>query len=317
MAEDYSNLFSPMEIDAIGEILNISLGSSATAISNMVERRVNITTPSVEIVSLENFEFKHLEPAVGVEITYTKGLDGNNIMLLKRRDVKIIVELLMNTEIPDDEFELDEMNMSAVAEVMNQMMGASSTALAEFLGERVDISTPITFEITDDEEFKNKYFSSTEPMIVVRFDLAIEDSLQSEFMCVMLPSLAKRLVAGFGLSDTAVPEIEPAAPAPAAEESIMSEDAIAALLAQDTTPAAADDVSAVLSEDAIAAMLAESAAAAPAPAPVSSLKRGSTFRAALSSRRFMGESLKAAAKGRLVQSLPDSGGRPARKLPSI
>ena len=148
--------FSSLELDAIGEILNISLGSSATAVSTMLSKRVDISTPNVQVVSFDEFEFGELEPAVGVEITYVSGLEGSNVMLLKKEDVKVIVEILMGIEIPEDEFELNEINISAICEVMNQMMGASSTALSEFLGEFVNISTPVSFEITDIDEFKKK-----------------------------------------------------------------------------------------------------------------------------------------------------------------
>ena len=145
---------SNMEIDAVGEILNISLGASATAVSTMLDTRVDITTPVVKVKQKEEFEFASIEPAVGVEIGYVEGLDGSNIMLLKRIDVKVIVELLMGMEIPDDQFELDEMNISAICEVMNQMMGASATALSELLSRRVDISTPVSFEVSSPEQFK-------------------------------------------------------------------------------------------------------------------------------------------------------------------
>ncbi len=124
-------IFNSLEMDAIGEILNISLGASATAVSTMLDRRVDITVPNVMISSKEDFEFSYMEPAVGVEITYVSGLSGNNIMLLKRHDVKVIVEILMGMEFSDEDFELNEINLSAICEVMNQMMGASSTALAE------------------------------------------------------------------------------------------------------------------------------------------------------------------------------------------
>ncbi|MCI8292898.1 MAG: flagellar motor switch protein FliN, partial [Hespellia sp.] len=128
-----SRFFSKMEIDAIGEILNISLGASATAVSTMLNARVDITTPVVNVVSKDEFAMDKVEPAVGVEITYVEGLEGENVMLLKRHDVKVIVEMLMGMEMSDEDFELNEMNISAVCEVMNQMMGASATALSEFL----------------------------------------------------------------------------------------------------------------------------------------------------------------------------------------
>lgn len=191
-----SKKFRDMEIDAIGEIMNISLGASATAISTMLDTRVDITTPSVRVVSKEDFTFANLQPAVGVEINYISGLDGKNVMLLKRKDVKTIIELLMSVEIPDEEFELDEMNVSAICEVMNQMMGASSTALSEFLGKPVNISTPQSFEIADEDEFKEMYFVDEEQKVVIGFTLTINERMESEFINVMSVELAKELVLG-------------------------------------------------------------------------------------------------------------------------
>ncbi len=211
--------FSSIEIDAIGEILNISLGASATAISTMLAKRVDITTPDVNIVSFDEFDYADLEPAVGVEITYVSGLSGSNIMLLKRHDVKVIVELLMGIEMTDEEFELNEMNMSAVCEVMNQMMGASSTALSEFLGEVVNISTPVSFEVGEPEEFKKKCFDGQDYMVVVNFNLKIDELVESRFMYLMTIQLAKRLVSVFGLGgdddDDDIISTETPAPAPA------------------------------------------------------------------------------------------------------
>jgi len=225
MSEDYKSLFSSMEIDAIGEILNISLGSSATAASTMLERRVEITTPNVKIMSYSEFEFAALEPAIVVEITYVSGLEGSNVMIMKRGDIKNILEILMNTSYTDEEFELDEIAISAVSELMNQMMGASATALSDFLGEPINISTPRAFEIKSAEEFKEEYFEQTEPLVVVKFDLKIGDNAASEFMTVMTIPLAKNIIRSFGLSDgvyEAAPEKDPyiepqleAAPIPA------------------------------------------------------------------------------------------------------
>ena len=209
-----SKCFSALEIDAIGEILNISLGASATAVSTMLNARVDITTPVVNVIEKEDFSIDRIEPAVGVEITYISGLSGNNIMLLKRHDVKVIVEMLMGMEMSDEEFELNEMNISAVCEVMNQMMGASSTALSEFLGKMVNISTPISFPIDSDKEFIDKYFDSNAPKVVVVFTLKIADKLESEFFNVMPVELAQSLVEAFIPPE----EIEKARAAERAEE---------------------------------------------------------------------------------------------------
>ena len=208
------NIFNSMELDAIGEIMNISLGSSATAVSNMLDHRVDITTPSVSVVSVDEFSIGDLEPAIGIEIRYVSGLEGSNIMLLKKSDVKVIVDILMGTETPDEEFELNELTISAVCEVMNQMMGAASTALSDFLGHPVNISTPQSFPLDNMEEFKKDHFvSNSSTLVVVRFLLSIEDILQSEFVNVMSVDLARELLAGFEMNFGTVPS-EESAPVP-------------------------------------------------------------------------------------------------------
>ncbi len=220
--------FNEMEIDAIGEIMNISLGASATAVSTLLGNTVHITTPVVRVLRNQEFDFRRLEPAVAVEIAYVEGLDGSNVMMFSRNDVRIIVGMLMGMEIPEETFELDEINRSAICEVMNQMMGSSATALSEFLGMTVNISTPKAFEVASEEEFREKYFVATDgSKVVVSFDLEVEGKLKSEFLNIMSEDLAKRLLKPFqaGLSSGASAASEPASvsePAPAAAEPAAS-----------------------------------------------------------------------------------------------
>ena len=246
-------LFSPMETDALGEMMNISLGSSATAVSNLLEHRVDITTPKVTAIKTKDFALGNLQPAMGVEIKYVEGLQGSNLMLLKRSDIKVIVDILMGGETPDEEFELNELTISAVCEVMNQMMGAAATAMSDFLGYQVDISTPQPFELNDLEAFKQNHLpQGAEDIVIVSFSLKIEGALESEFMNVMSVELAKVLLKGLGLDgadeeelpgSTAAPVVAapappPAAPAPAPEPEPardpnrkMSQEEIEAMLA--------------------------------------------------------------------------------------
>ena len=273
-------LFSPMDIDALGEMMNISLGSSATAVSNLLDHRVDITTPKVSVVATDNFTIGNLEPAMGIEIKYVEGLAGSNIMLLRRRDIKVIVDILMGSETPDEEFELNDLTISAVCEVMNQMMGAAATAMSDFLGFPVDISTPKPFELEDLDAFKAEHLpKGEETLVVVRFSLKIEDALESEFMNVITVDLAKELLKGLGLGDD---EEEPAAapaPAPAPEPSgggrIMSQEEIERLMsgggAPEPAPAPEPEPSGgsnrMMSQEEIERMLAGGGASEPAPAP--------------------------------------------------
>ena len=272
-------LFSPMDIDALGEMMNISLGSSATAVSNLLDHRVDITTPKVSVVATDNFTIGNLEPAMGIEIKYVEGLAGSNIMLLRRRDIKVIVDILMGSETPDEEFELNDLTISAVCEVMNQMMGAAATAMSDFLGFPVDISTPKPFELEDLDAFKAEHLpKGEETLVVVRFSLKIEDALESEFMNVITVDLAKELLKGLGLGDD--DEEEPAAaPAPAPEPSgggrIMSQEEIERLMsgggAPEPAPAPEPEPSGgssrMMSQEEIERMLAGGGASEPAPAP--------------------------------------------------
>ncbi len=217
-----ANSFNEMELDAIGEIMNISLGASATAVSTMLGTKVNITTPVVLVQSREEFEFKRLEPAIGVVIDYVEGLDGKNIMMFRKEDIRIIVGTMMGEDPPADAFEMmDELYISAICEVMNQMMGSSATALSEFLGTIVNISTPKSFEVGEPEEFKDTYFTEESGMVIVRFRLEIENKLNSEFMNLMPIKLAKRLLEPFadslgegGGDETPATEPQPAPAAP-------------------------------------------------------------------------------------------------------
>ncbi len=280
-----NSIFSPLEIDALGEISNISLGSSATAISNLLDHRVDITTPSVSVVNAEDFELGSIEPAIGVEIKYVTGLEGSNIMLLKMSDIKVIVDILMGTETPDEEFELNELSLSAACEVMNQMMGAASTALSDFLGRVVNISTPQTFDLDDLQAFKQERLPVQEgPIVVVRFALDIEPSLKSEFMNVMSVDLARELLNGFNLGDdkstaSAVPAPAPMPePEPEAHDSnrTLSQEEIEKMLAggvssappapEPETEPEVHDSNRTLSQEEIEKMLAGGIPAAP-PAP--------------------------------------------------
>lgn len=251
------NIFSTMELDAIGEVMNISLGSSATAVSNLLDHRVDITTPSASLVSVEDFSLGDLEPAIAVEIKYVSGLEGSNIMLLKRNDVKVIVDILMGTTMSDEEFEFNDLTISAVCEVMNQMMGASSTALSDFLGRPVNISTPKSYTLDDLPKFKEEHFQGVDgPLVVVRFMLRIENILNSEFVNVMSVDLARELLSGFGMDFSAMSE-------PASASAPASTPAPAAA----PEPAPASDSGGVLSQDQIERLMGGGGAPAPTAAP--------------------------------------------------
>lgn len=205
-------VISEMEKDALGEIMNISMGSAATAASELLNAKVWITTPQIEVDQLSNIHTEKLEPAVCVKIEYIKGISGANLMVLRQDDVQLILNQLMGMPLvvtPD--FEFDELNVSAVSEVMNQMMGASATALSDFLGVSVDISTPTPYIMDHISLAELQDFDPEETVCAINFNLTIDGVIQSEFKSVMGVDLAKK-IAGKVLG-----EVAEAAPAPAPE----------------------------------------------------------------------------------------------------
>ncbi|HAN44335.1 MAG TPA: flagellar motor switch phosphatase FliY [Ruminococcaceae bacterium] len=189
-------VLSEIEIDTIGEILNISMGSAATAISTMLDKKVTITTPQVKTSMVGSLEYSALEPALCVEITYIEGVEGSNVMVFKQGDVKLILDQLMGNQPspPDENFEFDEMSISAACEVMNQMMGASATALSNFLGKPINISTPRAYLLDNVDLREQLAIEMTTWVTIVTFNLNIEGIMDSEFMSIISIDLAKEII---------------------------------------------------------------------------------------------------------------------------
>src|SRR5690554_2517950 len=130
------------EMDALGEIGNISMGTAATTLFSLLNHKVLITTPQVTVTSLSQVSTEYPTPFVAVEVEYTQGLEGNNLLIISEDDVKIITDLLMGGDGTNVEGSLNDIQISAIGEVMNQMIGSSSTSLASLLGYDINISPP-------------------------------------------------------------------------------------------------------------------------------------------------------------------------------
>lgn len=184
-----------VKIDAIGEIQNIMMGSAATALSNFMNAKVWITTPKVEINQASLVDFDDLEPSICVKISYIKGIHGSSVLVLKQDDVQMMVNALMGQPmVVTDDFEFDEMNISAICEIMNQMMGAAATTLSEILGNPTDISTPEPTVIDSvDDILKVNNISKEDQVCAISFELTIDDIIKSRFVTMLTIDLAHEL----------------------------------------------------------------------------------------------------------------------------
>lgn len=209
------SLLNDTEKDAIGEIANISMGSSATTLYSLVNKKVNITTPVVTLASWESVIEDYQKPCVFIQIRYTAGLDGSNIMVLKEHDVKVITDLMMGGDGSNTEGELGELHLSAISEAMNQMMGAAATSMSTMLGKMIDISPPEA-SLVDLQDFKQGGEIAdflNETFVKISFRMQVEDLVDSTIMQLYPIDFARSLYETFMSSQAA----ETPAPEPAPE----------------------------------------------------------------------------------------------------
>lgn len=188
-----------VEKDAIGEVANISMGSSATTLYSLVNRKVNITTPVVTLATWNTLLDSYEKPCVFIQIKYTQGLDGTNILVLKEHDVKVITDLMMGGDGTNTDGELGELHLSAISEAMNQMMGSAATSLSTLLQTVIDISPPESslFDLTEVKDGKEiaPFLGGT--FVKIAFRMQIDDLVDSTIMQLYPIDFAKKLVETF------------------------------------------------------------------------------------------------------------------------
>ena len=206
--------------DILGEVGNISMGTSATTLSALLNHKVEISTPTVSMVYLSKLSGKYNKPCVGLKINYKEGLIGSNLLVLKQEDVKIIANLMMGGDgnIQGDE-ELTELDLSAISEAMNQMVGSSSTSLSSMLGYKIDIDTPEAFILKfDDDTFFKDLASKDEYLVCNSFRMVVNDLIDSEIMQLLPVDFAESIIEKLTSSKEIKTDVEPT-PQPVSEPS--------------------------------------------------------------------------------------------------
>ncbi|HAL32146.1 MAG TPA: flagellar motor switch phosphatase FliY [Lachnospiraceae bacterium] len=211
------DLLTEFEKDAIGEVANISMGTSATTLYSLVNMKVDITTPEVTIATWEDITKEYEKPCVFIQIHYKAGLDGYNMLVLRENDVKIITDLMMGGDGTNTDGELGELHLSAISEAMNQMMGSSATSLSSMLGRMIDISPPEAslVDMANDDPANMPDFLHGQ-FVKISFRMQIGDLVDSAIMQLYPIDFAKELYDHFiGSQEAAAPAPAAAAPEPA------------------------------------------------------------------------------------------------------
>jgi len=190
--EDNTNI-TDQQKDTLGEIGNISMGTAATTLSLLLKRKVSITTPDVSITTREKIQDEYPLPYLIVEVQYAQGLSGSNLLSVKTEDACIIADLMMGREIGEKRGQLDEMELSAVGEAMNQMMGSATTSLSSMFNQRIDIASPV-LSIIDFGKEKLDFHSDCSQLVQIKFKMEIEDAVKSEIMQIIPMEAVARII---------------------------------------------------------------------------------------------------------------------------
>ena len=202
-----------MQKDALGEIGNISMGSAATTLSVLLGHKVSITTPSVSMSTMNSIRASYPMPYLIVEVGYTMGINGNNVLAIQAQDASIIADLMMGGDGTNPPEELNDIHMSAVGEAMNQMMGAVSTSLSTMFNKKIDISPPKVNLIDFGTEDKvTEIVSGDEPVVKVSFRMEVDGLIDSEIMQILPVPTAGDMVESLLHSGDTEEEPEPEAP---------------------------------------------------------------------------------------------------------
>ncbi|WP_096189117.1 flagellar motor switch phosphatase FliY [Evansella halocellulosilytica] len=188
------NYLSGIEQDALGEIGNISFGSAATALSTLLNQKVDITTPRVSVVKHDELEKEFPQPHVAVSVQYTEGFQGKNLLVIKSRDAAVIADLMLGNDGSNVNEELGEMELSAVQEAMNQMMGSASTSMSTIFNKRVDISPPDIDALNLQEDPDGVDIPDDDILIRISFDLKVGSLIDSKIMQLVTVNFAKTMV---------------------------------------------------------------------------------------------------------------------------
>lgn len=185
---------NPNEVDALGEIGNISMGTSATTLFTLLGHKVTITTPRVSLSTLDDIAREYSDSYVGVKVEYINGLTGTNLLIIKENDVKVITDLMMGGDGTKIEGNLTEMHLSAISEAMNQMIGSASTSMSSMFDKRIDISPPDVFVFNEKSVGDNINFEKNDKVVKIAFKMVVGTMIDSEIMQVLPLSFAKKMV---------------------------------------------------------------------------------------------------------------------------
>ena len=134
---------TPMQMDALKEVGNIGAGNAATALSKMLNRKIDMTVPEIRISHINkvaDLAGGPEVPVVGIYLAMHGDAPGHIMFLLPLESAKNLVGMMMKKEVSEEEF--TEMEISALNEIGNILASSYLVALTGFTGLALYPSVP-------------------------------------------------------------------------------------------------------------------------------------------------------------------------------
>ncbi|GAB6188465.1 hypothetical protein JCM30566_02040 [Marinitoga arctica] len=174
---------NPIILDLVGEVGNIAMGAGATTLSTLLKRKVDISSPTPITLLKSEIKNQFSGKYLIISINYKEGLQGTNFFLFPASISSVIADLMMGGTGENVPETFDEISISALAEAINQMMGAAATSLSEFLNSKVDITPPEVQVIDFDDPsstFPPELEGAADTIIGIKFKLRIQGLKEGE-----------------------------------------------------------------------------------------------------------------------------------------
>lgn len=176
-------ILSAKELDTIGEIANICMGTAATSLFEMLGHQVTLSNPKIIVCPQEEIFESFSAPYLIIEVGFKSGLTGFNVLVITHEEVAVMADLMMGgTGDIKGPIAISEMELSAATEVMNQMIGASATAMAELFDVTIDITPPKATLVSDLDTAVHNPLPTDKPVVVVRFETDIGTLIKTTIM---------------------------------------------------------------------------------------------------------------------------------------
>lgn len=196
MDDETAKYFTDEERDILGEIGNICMGNASTSFSKLLQKSVTITTPNVRVVNVSDIAKDFKLPYIALKVKFVNGIEGDNILIMSIKDAMVIADIMMGSQGVNSggRDKLNEIEVSAVSEAMNQMIASSATSMSTMFQKSIDISIPETIISYQDNDGYKLFGGIRDKVIKIDFQMSVGDLINSSIVQILSIETGKNII---------------------------------------------------------------------------------------------------------------------------